>query len=174
MSELQDNSGRAADVSVLSLLVEVCVDPVSLNETDPDSLSQADIYASPEHPGEGRSRDAIRERHSAEECMDEGLHNWQPGLKDWSDRISVSVDVVLIGPAEVSRDAKHVLEVSGNGSIPAAGVVRGLKMCELISAKNFDSLGRSAPAENSESKTDQCAVSDDFHGIAHFSSHLRP
>src|SRR5262249_54819556 len=83
------------------------------------------------------------------------LDHWKASLQRRSDAVGMHVDAVVIGTAKVSRDAQNVLEVSRHRSVPAVGVVRGLKVCELVSTKDLDSLRSSAAGERADERTRQ-------------------
>jgi len=94
--------------------------------------------------------------------MYEWLDHWEAGLEDGSYGVGMSIDAIVVGTAEVSCDAQNVLEVSRYRSVPAICIVRGLKVRELVSPKDLDSLPRGSAAEHSENHTSQTYLQYEF------------
>jgi hypothetical protein len=74
----------------------------------------------------------------------------------------MDVDAVFVGTAKVSCDAQDVLEISRQRSIPAIRVIRRLKVGELVSTKDFDSLRGSAAGEHAKYGTCQTDSQHEF------------
>jgi len=151
----------------LTLIVEICVDPVGLNETDSDAPAETDIDASTDHHGESRDGGTVGLLHPTKQSVHKGLGNGKAGLQHRSDGVGVDSDVVSVCTAEVTRDAQDVFEVTGNRRVPTVGIEGRLEMGELVSTKEFDSLRRRAPAERGYHETDQDGVPDYSLGVVH-------
>jgi len=144
------------------------MDPVGLNETDSNSLAETDIDSSTDHHGESRDRSTISLRHFAKQGVHKGLGDGKPGLQHGSDGVGVNRGVVSVGSTEVTSDSQHVFEISGDGCVPSVGIVGRLKMRELVSAKEFDALSSSGPAENKQNQAGQGALPNYFLRTAYF------